>query len=145
MDLQTAPRRRNRTTTEQALLWLEGLLAFGAYGGAIALVAGWIDLAEATAKLPFDGSTTFAGLALGLLNGVLPTVVLVGALRRHPWAGLGHLVVGVVLVGWIVVQVAVLGPPVAFIQVLYLVYGGVIVALALRLRRAERDGARAAP
>jgi hypothetical protein len=126
---------RHRTTTERALLWLEGLLALGAYGGAVALVAGTIDLAEATAKLPFGGSTVFAGVALGLLIGVLPTVVLVAALRRRPWANLGHLVVGLVLVGWIVVQVLVLGPPIAALQVIYLVYGVAIAMLALRLLR----------
>jgi hypothetical protein len=142
MDLQSAPRHHVRPTAERALLWLEGLLAIGAYGGAVALIAGAIDLGEATAKLPFDGSTAFAGFALGLLNGALPTVVLVGALQRRPWAEFGHLAVGVVLVGWIVVQVAILGPPVAFLQVLYLAYGVVIVALAVQLRRTTADDGR---
>jgi hypothetical protein len=125
----------DRSTTEVALLWLEGLLALGAFGGAIALVLGAIDLAEATSKLPFGGSTVFAGLMLGLLIGVFPTLVMVAALQRRPVATLGHLAVGVVLMGWIVVQVAVLGPPIAAIQVVYFAYGLLVAVLALRLRR----------
>jgi hypothetical protein len=125
----------DRSTTEVALLWLEGLLALGAFGGAIALVLGAIDLAEATSKLPFGGSTVFAGLMLGLLIGVFPSLVMVAALQRRPVATLGHLAVGVVLVGWIVVQVVVLGPPIAAIQVVYFAYGLLVAVLALRLRR----------
>jgi hypothetical protein len=130
--------RPERSTTERILLGLEALLALGAYGGAVALMSGAIDLEEATAKLPFDGSTLFAGAALGLLIGVLPTVVMVAALRRRPLAPWGHVVVGVVLTGWIVVQVLVLGPPVAALQVIYLVYGLVILALAISHVRATR-------
>jgi hypothetical protein len=130
--------RPERSTTERILLRLEALLALGAYGGAVALMSGAIDLEEATAKLPFDGSTLFAGAALGLLIGVLPTVVMVAALRRRPLAPWGHVVVGVVLTGWIVVQVLVLGPPVAALQVIYLVYGLVILALAISHVRATR-------
>jgi hypothetical protein len=125
---------RHRARTETSLLWLEALLALGAYGGAVALMTGAIDLAEATAELPFSGSTLFAGAALGLVNGVLPTVVLVAALRRRPWARVGHLVVGVALMAWIVVQVAVLGPPIVTIQIVYFVWGLAIVLLARRLR-----------
>lgn len=116
-----------------ALLWLEGLLAVGAFGGAIGFfVLGEDLLREATARLPF-ASPVLAGIALATVNGVLPTVVLVGALLRRRWAHRGHLVVGVALVGWIVVQVALLGWPPAALQWLYLVYGLVIVVLAVPL------------
>lgn len=133
----TSPPRTARSRTERALLTLEILLAVGAYGGAIGLASGGLDLGEATARLPLQ-SLVLAGLALGLVNGVLPTVVVVGALRRRPWAPLGHLVVGVALTGWIVVQVAILGPPVHWLQALYLVWGLVVVALALRHRHDGR-------
>jgi hypothetical protein len=129
---------RERSTTERSLLGLEAFLALGAYGGAVALMTDTIDLAEATARLPFDGSTFFAGAALGLLIGVLPTVVLVATLRRRPWTPWGHVAVGTVLTSWIVVQVLVLGPPVAALQVIYFLYGLVILALALRHVRAAR-------
>lgn len=126
--------RSARPATERVLLWLEVLLAVGAYGGAIGLITEGLDLGEAAARLPF-GSMVLGGWALLVVNGVLPTLVVVAALRRHPLAGLGHLVVGIALVGWIVVQVAILGWPPHWLQVLYLLWGGVIVVLALRLGR----------
>lgn len=126
------PRRTSRRTW-WALLWLEVLLALGAYGGAIGLITGGVDLGDAAADLPF-GSTVFGGWALLVVNGLLPTVVVVGALRRRPWADTGHLVVGVALIGWIVVQVSVLGWPPHWLQTLYFVWGWAIVGLALRHR-----------
>jgi hypothetical protein len=116
------------------LLWLEGLLALGAFGGAAGLATGAIDMGAATADLPF-GSAALAGWALAAVNGALPTAVLVSALGRRPWAPLGHLLVGSALIGWIVVQVAFLGWPPHWLQVLYLGYGWAIVGLAVRLRR----------
>lgn len=128
-------RPSTRTWTERVLLWLEGLLAFGAFCGAIALVAGVLDFGDATANLPF-GSTLFAGIALGIVNGLLPTVVLIGALRRQSWAHTGHLLVGAALTAWVVVQVGFLGWPPQWIQILYFCYGLTILALA---RRAARE------
>lgn len=84
------------------------LNALAAWGGAIALATGVIDFGDAlNERLPFD-SLPFAGVALGLVV-ALPLTVLA-------WAGwTGHertddlaLAVGVLLIGWIVVQIAVL-------------------------------------
>ena len=135
MDLRAiAP--RVRSSTERALLWLEALLAIAAYGGGLSFIVGAADLGEATADLPL-GSIVLAGWALVLVNGALPTVVLIGAVRRRRWATRwGHLVVGTALIGWVVIQVAVLGPPMHWLQVVYVAYGVVILALATRLRRA---------
>jgi hypothetical protein len=124
---------RRLTGTERALVWLEVLLVLGAYGGAVGLITGGVDLGEATADLPF-GSPAFGGWALAVVNGVLPTVVVIGALLRRPWARYGHLVVGAALVGWIAVQVAFLGLPPHWLQVLYFAWGWTIVVMALRLR-----------
>lgn len=119
----------------RALLWLEGLLAVGAYAGAVGLITGGADLgAQATAQLPWQ-SPAFAGWTLGLINGVLPTVVVIAALARHRWAELGHMAVGAALTGWIVVQVALLGWPPHWLQILYFAWGVAILALALALRR----------
>ena len=126
-----------RSPVERVLLWLEALLALGAFGGAVALATGGVDLGPATADLPF-GSTVFAGIALGIVNGLLPTAVLVAALQRRAWALLGHWVVGVALTAWIVVQVGVLGWPPHWLQVLYFVYGLTILELARRLDREVR-------
>lgn len=133
--MASVPTRRRSavTTSERVLVWLEVLLAVGAYGGAVALIAGGVDLGGAEARLPF-GSMAFGGWMLLLVNGVLPTVVVVGALRRRPWALLGHLAVGVALTGWIVVQVALLGWPPHWLQILYFAWGVTVLGLALRLR-----------
>lgn len=125
---------------ERLLVGMELFLAVGAFFGAVGLIGGGIDLGEATAELPF-GSPVFAGVALAVINGVLPTVVAVGALRRAGWAGAGHMVVGTVLVAWIVIQVAFIGLG-SWLQAVYLAYGIVLQALALqhvtRGGRAER-------
>ena len=125
------PRRR---AGERVLLGLEALLALAAYAGAIALLSGAMDFAEATDRLPF-ASTTLAGIALAIVNGVLPTAVLIGALRRAAWAGLGHRLVGAALMLWVVVQIAFLGWPPNTLQIIYFGYG---VAILLLARRADR-------
>jgi hypothetical protein len=139
----TAPHRphRIRPSSERAgievvLWWLEGLLAVGAVGGALGFwLLGERLLGDATARLPF-ASPILAGVALLLVNGLLPTAVLVGTRRGVPLvARAGHLAVGVALIGWIVVQVGYLGWPPAGLQWAYLLYGVLITTLALRLRR----------
>ena len=122
-----------RTPVRTSLLWLEAVLAVGAYGGATGLVvAGPEILGEAVvADLPF-ASPVFAGIALGIVNGLVPTVVFVAELRRARWAAVGHLLVGAGLVAWIAVQVAFLGWPPHWLQITYFVYGWVILGLAAR-------------
>lgn len=131
MALDVAP-NPTRSPAARALLWLEGVLAVGAYGGGVALILGAIDLGG-TDRLPFD-SLVFAGIALIVVNGMLPTAVLVGEWRQRRWAARGHLGVGGALMGWIVVQVVALGPPVHWLQVLYFAWGAVIAALGWRQR-----------
>ncbi len=136
--LDTAPTANApRSRTEVAVMWLEGLLAVGAYGGAIGLISGGLDLGEASGNLPF-GSLAFAGVCLALVNGLLPTLVLIGALRQRRWAVPGHLVVGLTLVAWIVAQVAILGPPLHPLQAIYFAWGWIIAALAARLLTPQR-------
>ncbi|GGI07127.1 hypothetical protein [Egicoccus halophilus] len=120
-----------RPPTERALLVLEVLLALAASAGAVGLVGGGLSLGGATARLPF-GSTVLAGIALALVNGVLPTVVVVGTLRRRAWARDAHLAVGLALIGWILVQVGYLGWPPHWLQWTYLGWGVAITVLAYR-------------
>lgn len=129
MTTSTAAQQVRRSGTERALILLEILLAVGAFGGAAGFLAGWSAFDELADQLPFGGSMLVAGVALGVVNGLLPAAVVYGALRRRRWARPGHVVVGVVLVTWIVVQVVVLGPPVHPIQVTYLAYGVVVAWL----------------
>lgn len=126
----TAPLR----PLQRALVALELLLAVGAFGGAIGLVTGTLDLHEAADDLPL-ASPVLGGIALALCNGVLPLVVAGGTLRRAPWASWGHLAVGGALIGWIVVQVAFIGFGSA-LQAAYLAYGVLVLVLGAVDRRA---------
>lgn len=117
------------------LIWLEILLAIGAVLGAVGIIWGDI-LGDAVDQLPF-GSATFAGLALFTINGLYPLTVVVGSLLHQQWVRWGHLVVGFALMGWIAVQIAYLGPPVHWLQVLYFAWGLAIAAIAWRLGRHE--------
>lgn len=134
---RTARSRTTRPSGELAILWLEGLLAVGAYIGAFGFIVGGVDLGAATSSLPF-GSITFAGVSLAVVNGLLPTIVLFGALRHRPWARVGHLVVGLSLVAWIVTQVVIIGPPIVLLQAVFFAWGWAIAALAARLLQQDR-------
>lgn len=118
-----------RERREQVLVAAELLLAVTAAVGAVGLVTGGVDLGAATDDLPLR-SPVLAGIALAVVNGVLPLAVAVGARRRAPWATGGHVAVGVALTGWIVVQVALIGFG-SWLQALYGAYGVAVAVLAL--------------
>jgi hypothetical protein len=84
------------------------LIAVSAYGGAAALLAGVIDLgAVIEARLPF-GSTVFAGIALALVVAVPMTVAAHRAATGAAHAAGAAMTAGVLLVGWILVELAVI-------------------------------------
>lgn len=141
----SAPGRAGRLGHRRlGLIVAEVLLAVGAFGGAVGLIVGGIDLGKATDDLPF-GSPVLGGVALAVSCGVLPTVVAVGAWRRAPWAPLGHVAVGVVLVGWVVVQIAFIGLG-SWLQVGYAVFGLGIAALGIsNLHASRRPGGTSQP
>jgi hypothetical protein len=133
---QTTPSRRTIVVhTLATALVFQGLS--GIVGG-IGLV---MDPTGATLQIPIEwlhgspfDSYLIPGWILLVVLGIGPLVALGGLLRDRPWAKCASLAVGVALVGWIGVEIAVIGyhaqPP------LQLVYGGLgvlIAALALRL------------
>jgi hypothetical protein len=142
MSARTATNSPATANGRSRLAWtavvLEVLLSAAALGGAIALVTGAIDLGGSTQDLPF-GSPVLAGVALALCNAVLPAVVAAGELRGRGWARPGHLAVGAVLMGWIVVQVAFIGLG-SWLQVGYFVYGAVILAVGFLLGWSDPAG-----
>lgn len=74
--------------------------------GAIGLATGWLDLgAIVTGRLPW-GSALFGAAALALIVALPNAVLTVVALRRDPRSGPLSIVAGVLLVGWIVVELA---------------------------------------
>lgn len=76
---------------------------------------------------PF-GSFFIPGLVL-LVVGIVNLVSAVVVLLRHRWGALASVVVGIVWIGWFVVQVAVLGL-LNWQQPVYIVVGLLIIVLA---------------
>jgi hypothetical protein len=81
------------------------------------------------------------GIILLVAVGVFPLVVAGAALARARWAMLGHVGVSAVLLGWIVVELLMLGY-LGFLQPAVVAYGVVMLCLALRnLRTVTRRSA----
>jgi hypothetical protein len=114
-------------------------VAISAYGGAAALIVGWLPPSTSmTENLPF-GSPVFAGLALACVVAAPATDVAVLAWRRHPRARDAAVLAGVLLVGWIVVEVAVV-KQFSALQVVYGLAGLGLVADGSRGMLAEITG-----
>jgi hypothetical protein len=123
------------------LVTLEALLCLCALGGAIYFFARQQDAmpSDILARTPF-GSWVWPGVLLALIVGVPSAVVAVAAMARKPWAHAGHAIVGALLMGWIIVQVAFVGF-IAGLQPLMFLWGLVIVLLgAANHRQWHRTG-----
>lgn len=115
---------------------ITAFVGIGAYYGSWYLIAGPADSElpySAPAFLPGDGWSA-GGWALLLLVAVPMTVTAVAAVARPAVAAEAAIGAGALLIGWIVVQVSVIGL-VFFLQPLMFVIGGIIVALGIRGRR----------
>jgi len=115
------------------LVVLEVLLSAGAWPAGISFVLQpdgsglGMTVEETLGHSPFD-SFLLPGVILILANGVWPLVVAGAALSRARWAPLGHLAVGLVLLGWMTGQVAMLGWT-HWLQTTYMLLGAVIALL----------------
>jgi hypothetical protein len=123
--------------TRVALIALEAFIGVGAVYGGVMLIRGSWDLPVADLDpLPLS-SWVLPGVAL-LATVAAPmalAAVLVG--RHRPAAAGASVAAGAVLVGWILFQLAVIGPQMA-LQAVMLVLGAVVAGLGLLLRRQER-------
>jgi hypothetical protein len=118
------------------LTTLAGFVAVSAFGGAIGLIGGWLRLPSSmAARLPFH-SPVFGGLALACVVAAPATLVAVLALRRHPRDRDAATLAGVLLVGWIVVEVAVIRQ-FSTLQVVYGLAGLGLIASGSRRTLAE--------
>jgi hypothetical protein len=126
-----------RTTFHRVwLVVLAGFVAVSAYGGAVGLITGWLRRsASMTGRLPL-GSPVFAGIALACVVAAPATVAAVLAWRRHPRYRDAATLAGVLLVGWIVVEVAVVRQFSA-LQVVYGLAGAGLIAGGSRRMLAE--------
>ena len=115
---------------------LEVLLGVGALGGGLVLIAAPrgeimpLPL-SALAGSPFE-TYLGPGLILFTVLGIGPLVAAALAWRRHPLAPFAAFVIGVALLIWVAVEIAIIGysnePP---LQAIYLVTGVAITAVAL--------------
>jgi hypothetical protein len=132
------PAVRDRATyTRIALVMLEAFVGVGAvYGGVMLVRDSWGLPVTDLAPLPLH-SWVLPGVALlvSVAAPMLAAAVLVA--RRHGLAADASVLAGAILAGWIVVQLAVIGPQMA-LQAVMFVLGLVTAALGLLLRRTER-------
>ncbi len=119
----------SKRSLRPAVAVLAGLIAVQAYGGAIGLVAGFVDFGpQITARLPF-GSPLLAAIALAVIVAVPMTIAAWQLAAGHPRAWLTATAAGGLLVGWIAMQVVViqsfswLQPVMVFAGVLVLAFG----------------------
>ena len=126
------------TTARRPLL--AGFAAINAlvgWAGAIALITGGADFGESiNDRLPFD-SPVLAGFALGIIVGIPLTALAWSAWTGGPRTDDLALVTGLVLIGWIVVQVAVIRA-FSFFQPAYLAVGVAFVAASGRVTLSPR-------
>ena len=129
MHTHSRPQRR------PALAVGAGLVALGAVSGGVSLMVGWLDIGHTlSSRLPFS-SPVLGGLALMLIVGLPFGVVCRRAWVGHRRAGVTAFVAGVLLVGWIIVQLAFIRS-VSFLHPLFLAVGVVFMVVGYRSRQA---------
>ena len=123
-----------------ALGALEGFVGLGALAGGAALFFAPdgsilrmpVSLLHGT---PFN-DYRIPGLILLVANGAVNSLAGILALMRRPSAASAALVAGAIQIGWIVVEVGLVGY-IHWAQILYFVFGMATIALALALRHAS--------
>ncbi len=127
------PGRASRGTRYPALALLAALNAVAALGGAWGLASGALSTGELETRLPWD-SPVLGGVALFLAVAVPNAVVAVLAWRGDRRTGPVAVATGVVLVAWILVELAFLRE-LSFFHPLYLAVGLLMVWLGRRASR----------
>jgi hypothetical protein len=111
----------------EALAAYAGFIALSAYFGAAGMIGGFLPVkASLASRLPLH-SPVFAGVALACVVGVPVTAAAALALRRHLRSRDAATIAGILLVGWIIVEMAIVRE-ISFLQV---VYGGAGLGLIL--------------
>ena len=84
-------------------------------------------------KLPID-TFLLPGLFLLIVYGIGSSIIIYGLLRQLFWAPVAGLLLGLVLIGWVIGQIILLGEP-AMLQYIYLTVGVAIFLLSLKIRK----------
>jgi len=131
-----------RTPWHTACTVLCATVAVSGYAGAVGLIGGGLSFGPPIdARLPF-GSLLVAGLALLGFVAVPMSVAAAAAARPGPYTSALVLAAGELLIAWIAVELTFI-QTYSWLQPLYLVGAGVVVALAWLLARGTpRDRAR---
>ena len=113
------------------LTTLAAFTAISGYFGSVGLTSGLLPVDDTmAARLPFE-SPVFGGLALAVVVAVPTTMVARLSYRRHARARDAAALAGLLLLGWIVVELAVVRQ-FSFLQLLYAVVGAGLVGLGDR-------------
>jgi hypothetical protein len=133
VSLSPPPRRmRRRLRARIALVAVEAFVAVGAVYGSVMLITDAWRLDPAMLRhLPFD-TWVLPGIALAALIAVPNVVAGVLVARGHPRARIVSMLAGGILVGWIVVQIALI-QHYFFLQPVMGVCGLLTIGLAYRL------------
>jgi len=107
------------------------ITAVSAWYGMIGLIGGAVGLGAVTDRIPLH-SPVFAGIALGLVVALPATFTAILCLRSHPRAGAASTLAGVLLLAWIIVELAVVRE-FSFLQPLCALLGVLLIALGDRL------------
>jgi len=86
-------------------------------------------------KLPID-NFFLPGLYLLIVYGIGSSIIAYGLLRQLFWAPVAGILLGLVLIGWVIGQIILWGPPV-MLQYIYLTVGLAIFLLSLILRKQD--------
>ena len=84
-------------------------------------------------KLPID-TFFLPGLYLLIVYGIGSSIIAYGLLQQLSWAPVAGLLLGLVLIGWVIGQIILLGEP-AMLQYIYLTVGVAIFLLSLKIRK----------
>jgi hypothetical protein len=123
---------KNNWGVRTALLVLDLFVGLTAVIGGLAILLGAIQMpGEWLHHTPFS-SYRVPGMVLAVIVGGSALVAAVAVMVRSVWDAIASLVAGVILVGWIVSEVAMLGFQ-SGLQPLYFVIGLLMIGLATRL------------
>lgn len=112
---------------------LAALIAVSAYGGAAGLITGFLNLGlAATVRLPFH-SPVLGGMALTIIVAVPCSALAWLAARADRRAAGAAMTCGVLLIGWILVELAFIRE-LSFFHPAYMVLGILLIILGLRSR-----------
>jgi hypothetical protein len=137
VSLSPPPRRmRRRLAARIALVAVEAFVAVGAVYGSVMLITDAWRLDPAMLRdLPFD-TWVLPGIALAALVAVPNVVAGILVARGHPRARIVSILTGGILIGWIVVQLALI-QQYFYLQPVMGVCGLLTIGLAYRLPAGE--------